>query len=89
MENHLLSINTVSEILKVSQETIRNWDLKGRLKPTEVTEGGHRRYSLQDIAEFAKKNPTIQAVRCPHCGRVKKTSLEEGTKLIDDGYIPT
>ncbi len=45
----LLSIGETAQALGVSQKTLRKWDQEGRLKPTEITLGGHRRYDLSKI----------------------------------------
>jgi len=54
MEKKELTTTEVAEILNVSQETLRNWDISGKLKPTWTTEGGHRRYSIDDIEKITK-----------------------------------
>lgn len=42
----LVSIGKAADMLGVTIQTLRNWDKCGKLKPTEVTKGGARRYSL-------------------------------------------
>jgi putative resolvase len=47
----LLTIGQVSEILGVSDETLRNWDRDGSL-PSVKTKGGHRRWRKSDVDKF-------------------------------------
>lgn len=52
LENEkLLSMADTCSKLNVSQETLRNWDADGTLKPIR-TRGGHRRYKKSDIDLF-------------------------------------
>ncbi len=48
----ILSIKSAAKILGVSDETLRNWEKDGKLKPFH-TEGGHRRYYKADIEKLA------------------------------------
>lgn len=48
-----LTPTQVAEKFKVSPITVRQWSSSGKLKCV-TTPGGHRRYSPEDIAEFAK-----------------------------------
>lgn len=45
----LLGIGETAQVLGVSKATLRKWDREGRLKPTEMTLGGHRRYDMSKI----------------------------------------
>ena len=47
----LLTIGRVSDILGVSDETLRNWDRDGSL-PSVKTKGGHRRWRKSDVDNF-------------------------------------
>jgi len=47
----LLSMAETCLRLNVSQETLRNWDADGTLKPIR-TKGGHRRYKQSDINAY-------------------------------------
>ncbi len=44
-----LGIAETAQALGVSKQTLRKRDEEGRLKPTEITLGGHRRYNLSKI----------------------------------------
>jgi len=50
-KDKLLSMAETCSILNVSQETLRNWDADGTLKPVR-TKGGHRRYRQSDINTY-------------------------------------
>lgn len=51
LEGNYFTIKTVSEILKIHQQTIRNYEKIGLIKPSR-TESGRRMYSLKDIAKI-------------------------------------
>lgn len=48
----LVDIRKASEILSVSLSTLRRWDREDKLKPATRTQGGHRRYSKQQLNEY-------------------------------------
>lgn len=49
----LISISEASQILGVSEATLRQWTDEGKLNAF-VTPGGHRRYSRSDLKRFTK-----------------------------------
>lgn len=52
----LLTIEQTSQVLNVSQNTLRKWDKKGiNILPIK-TEGGHRRYREDDVMKFIGEN---------------------------------
>jgi excisionase family DNA binding protein len=48
----LLTPNEVAELLMVSPTTVRFWAQKDAIK-AKTTPGGHRRFKMQDVEEFA------------------------------------
>ena len=54
----LMNIREASEYLHVSQGTLRRWEREGLLKPAR-TDGGHRRYSEQDLLMILSKKNMI------------------------------
>ncbi len=48
-----LTPNEAAEVLLVSPVTIRQWAQKGDL-PARVTPGGHRRFDMKDLVDFAR-----------------------------------
>lgn len=53
--NKFLSTREVSNLLNVTETTIKRWTEADKLKCSK-TLGGHRKYYLEDIIEFSKKN---------------------------------
>ncbi|MBQ9449116.1 MAG: IS607 family transposase [Acholeplasmatales bacterium] len=57
------SSKTVTEILGVTAQTLRNWDKNGKLKPAYVKSNGYRYYSEDSILSFTnQKKHKIQRV---------------------------
>ena len=57
------SSKTVTEILGVTAQTLRNWDREGKLKPSYVKSNGYRYYSEDSILSFTnQKKHKIQRV---------------------------
>jgi hypothetical protein len=50
----LLSINEAAKLMLVCENTLRDWDIEGKFK-AQRTDGGHRRYSLNQIRDFTSK----------------------------------
>lgn len=50
-----LSPGQTAKILGVTPATLRGWTNRGRLR-AETTEGGHRRYPVNDVLRLAKRN---------------------------------
>ena len=46
-----VSIGKASNLLGISVSTLRLWERLGKVKPFCRTEGGHRRYKVQDLHE--------------------------------------
>ena len=46
-----LSIGKMAKSLGVTEQTLRNWDKSGRLKPAYVAETGYRYYSDEQLAK--------------------------------------
>lgn len=52
MQNKLISIGETAKLLGVSIDTLRRWDLSGRLQSTRSTPRGHRYYLQSDIDQY-------------------------------------
>lgn len=52
MQNKLISIGKAAKLLGVSIDTLRRWDLAGRLQSTRSTPHGHRYYLQSDIDQY-------------------------------------
>ncbi len=73
----LWGVGAVSRRLGVATATLRTWDRRYGLGPSERTSGGHRRYSERDVATVARMNqfiaegvPSAQAARVARAGQV-------------------
>ena len=52
------SAKTVTQILGVTAQTLRNWDKEGKLKPSYVKSNGYRYYSEELILAYTQERKT-------------------------------
>ena len=52
------SSKTVTQLLGVTAQTLRNWDKEGKLKPTYVKSNGYRYYSEESILCYTQERKT-------------------------------
>ncbi len=52
------SAKTVTKILGVTAQTLRNWDKEGKLKPSYVKSNGYRYYSEDSILAYTQERKT-------------------------------
>ena len=52
------SAKTVTQILGVTAQTLRNWDKEGKLKPSYTKSNGYRYYSEDDVLSYTKERNT-------------------------------
>ena len=52
------SSKTVTQMLGVTAQTLRNWDKEGKLKPTYVKSNGYRYYSEEAILSYTQERKT-------------------------------
>lgn len=80
-----LSIGKMAEKLGVTEQTLRNWDRSGRLKPAYVSDSGYRYYSDDQLAKvtglFYTNNSTKIVVG--YCRVSTKKQSENLEKQID------
>jgi excisionase family DNA binding protein len=57
-----LTPNEVAELLMVNPVTVRQWAARGLLRSV-TTPGGHRRFLLRDVEEFARSRGATPVVR--------------------------
>lgn len=50
----LLTLDEVAKSLKVHKETLRRWDISGKLKAVRISSRGDRRYRKEDVEKFIK-----------------------------------
>ncbi len=59
MQNKLISIGDAAKLLGVSIDTLRRWDLAGRLQSIRNGSRGHRYYRQSDIEQYLQDVHTI------------------------------
>lgn len=74
MNEKLLTISEAAKLLDVCENTLRDWDIEKKLVATR-TEGGHRRYSLDQIRDHLEKNTTFSK---PIHKKYKELQLDKG-----------
>ena len=52
------SAKTVTQILGITAQTLRNWDKEGKLKPSYVKSNGYRYYSEESILAYTQERKT-------------------------------
>jgi len=70
-----LTVAAVARRLGVAPATLRTWDRRYGITPTDRTSGGHRRYTPEDVALLDRMRrlviqglPPAEAARCAHLG---------------------
>ncbi len=59
MQNTLISIGKTAQMLGVSIDTLRRWDLAGRLQSIRSNPRGHRYYLQSDIEQFLHEQHVV------------------------------
>ena len=72
------SSKTVTQMLGVSAQTLRNWDKEGKLKPSYVKSNGNRYYSEESILSYTQERKTKKNLNVVGYARVSSK------KQIDD-----
>ena len=73
------STKTVTQLLGVTAQTLRNWDKEGKLKPAYTKSNGYRYYSEDDIMSYTKERDRKKEKKL--IGYVKTSSLENEVSL--------
>lgn len=55
MNRGFVTIRSAAEILRISVETLRNWDQSGKLKAVR-DKNGYRMYKIPELEKFAVAN---------------------------------
>jgi excisionase family DNA binding protein len=77
-----------SKLLKVTNQTLVNWDNKGKIKCTR-TKGNHRRYLLSDIVKLnssEQKNTKRKICYCRVSTHSQKEDLERQVEFFRHNY---
>ena len=71
------SAKTVSQMLGVSAQTLRNWDKEGKLKPSYVKSNGYRYYSEDLILSYTQERKTKKNLNVIGYARVSSTKQSD------------
>ena len=74
------SAKTVTQILGVTAQTLRNWDKENKLKPTYVKSNGYRYYSEESILAYTQERKTKKNLNVIGYTRVYKENEIELSK---------
>ena len=66
------SSKTVTQILGVTAQTLRNWDKEGKLKPSYVKSNGYRYYSEESILSYTQERKTKKNLNVVGYARVSR-----------------
>lgn len=72
------SSKTVTKLLGVTAQTLRNWDKEGKLKPSYIKSNGYRYYSEESILSYTQERKTKKNLNVIGYARVSSK------KQIDD-----
>ena len=73
------SAKTVTQILGVTAQTLRNWDKEGKLKPSYTKSNGYRYYSEEDVLSYTKERDRKKERKL--VGYVRVTSKKQENDL--------
>ena len=78
------SAKTVTQLLGVTAQTLRNWDKEGKLKPSYVKSNGYRYYSEDAILSYTQERKTKKNLNVIGYARVssKKQSDDLASNLV-------
>ena len=71
------SSKTVTQMLGVSAQTLRNWDKEGKLKPSYVKSNGYRYYSEDSILTYTQERKTKKNLNVIGYARVSSKKQSE------------
>lgn len=79
------SSKSVTQILGVTAQTLRNWDKEGKLKPAYVKSNGYRYYSEDSILDFTNQNKRKKDLRIIGYARVSsKKQADDLDRQVDN-----
>ena len=71
------STKTVTQLLGVTAQTLRNWDKEGKLKPAYTKSNGYRYYSEEDVLSYTKERDTKKERKLVGYVRVSSKKQED------------
>lgn len=83
------SIGEFAKLIGKTQQTLRNWDNSGKLKPAYITDGGHRMYSQKQLNQVLGIEPQKRNVigYCRVSSQKQKDDLERQIKYVKEYMI--
>lgn len=83
------SIHSLSKMLGVTPQTLRNWDKSGRLKPHHTSNNGYRYYSEDQLSELMqdKKTNKIVVGYCRVSSKKQKDDLDRQIESVRNYLI--
>ncbi|KGG79398.1 transposase [Caloranaerobacter azorensis H53214] len=83
------TIGEFAKLIGKTQQTLRNWDKSGKLKPSFITEGGHRMYSQEQLNSILgiKPKKKITVGYCRVSSNKQKDDLERQVQYVREYMI--
>ena len=79
------SSKTVTQMLGVSAQTLRNWDKEGKLKPSYVKSNGYRYYSEDSILSYTQERKTKKNLNVVGYARVSsKNQIDDLERQVEN-----
>ena len=79
------SSKTVTQMLGVTAQTLRNWDKEGKLKPAYIKSNGYRYYSEESILAYTQERKTKKNLNVIGYVRVSsKKQLDDLERQVDN-----
>lgn len=75
------SAKTVTQILGVTAQTLRNWDKEGKLKPSYVKSNGYRYYSEESILSYTQERKTKKNLNVVGYARVSSKKQTDDLEI--------
>ena len=75
------SSKTVTQILGVTAQTLRNWDKEGKLKPSYVKSNGYRYYSEESILSYTQERKTKKNLNVVGYARVSSKKQTDDLEI--------
>ena len=74
------SSKTVTKLLGVTAQTLRNWDKEGKLKPSYIKSNGYRYYSEESILSYTQERKTKKNLNVIGYARVSSKKESDDLK---------
>ena len=81
------SAKTVTKILGVTAQTLRNWDKENKLKPTYVKSNGYRYYSEESILSYTQERKTKKELQVIGYVRVSSKKQKDDFVSYDSCFV--